>query len=81
MKVPPPPPPPPLKIPSLDVSLNCGYQRLRKALLWNDSKLLAAFCELLVSFDILSERWSLMTEGPEFRDCSRFIDLEFRRRI
>ena len=29
--------------------LKCGYQRLRKALLWNDSKLQAALGDLLVS--------------------------------
>lgn len=32
------------------MSLKCGYQRLRKALLWNDSKLQDAFHELMVCF-------------------------------
>lgn len=48
LQVPPPAPPPSLGNRVLDVSLKCGYQRLRKALLWNDSKLQAAFADLLV---------------------------------
>lgn len=48
-QVPPPPPPDALTDRILDVSLNVGYQRLRKALLWNDSKLQAALFDLLVS--------------------------------
>lgn len=48
-QVPPPPPPDALTDRILDVPLSVGYQRLRKALLWNDSKLQAALFVLLVS--------------------------------
>lgn len=47
--MPPPPPPDALTDRILDVPLSVGYQRLRKALLWNDSKLQAALFVLLVS--------------------------------
>lgn len=47
--MPPPPPPDALTDRILDVSLNVGYQRLRKALLRNDSKLQAAHFDLMVS--------------------------------
>ncbi|CAN0187564.1 unnamed protein product, partial [Laminaria digitata] len=57
VKVPPPPPPKPLENRILDVPINCGYQRLRKALLWNDSKLQDAFSDLLNYSDITRSQW------------------------
>lgn len=41
--------PEPLKVICVNSSVGCGYQRLRKALLWPDSKLTSAYSELMVS--------------------------------
>eukprot|EP00752_Nemacystus_decipiens_P010484 g9341.t1 len=57
VKVPPPPPPDPLTDGILDVSLKCGYQRLRKALLWNDSKLQAALGDVLNRSELEQSEW------------------------
>lgn len=54
---PPSPPSAPLANPALDVSLSCGYQRLRKALLWNDSKLQAAWNDRLNFSEVTYSPW------------------------
>lgn len=62
----PPPPLPQLEFQFLDAPLKCGYQRLRKALLWNDSKLQAAMSELLVCTGVVQRCNSIAV-------CSLFL--------
>ncbi|CAN0526573.1 unnamed protein product, partial [Ectocarpus sp. 12 AP-2014] len=57
VKGPLPPPPDPLTDAILDTQLSCGYQRLRKALLWSDSKLQAALADLLNHSEVEQSPW------------------------
>ncbi|CAM9450974.1 unnamed protein product, partial [Ectocarpus sp. 6 AP-2014] len=57
VKGPLPPPPDPLTDAILDTQLSSGYQRLRKALLWNDSKLQAALVDLLNHSEVEQSSW------------------------
>ena len=74
VKTPPPPSPPALAFQALDATLSCGYQRLRKALLWNDSKLQAAWHERLNNSEVTYSPWVNNDDSPgqeDLTDCKR----------